>query len=106
MFKMYFKIDNKKLNADGVGTKTAELNSLIRGIDSYQIDSVLTDADGNVEHKISTTDFGDESYLISLLEEVPWFMKYVLVWNTNDNGLESNMIDVEREMGLKCSYAV
>ena len=33
------------------------------------------------------------------------FMKYVLEWNTDDNGLFSNMIDVEREMGVDCAYA-
>lgn len=105
MFKMYFKIDNNKLNADGLSSKTSELKSIINTIDSYRIDEISVDENGNVEHSLSTTNFGDESYLISLLEEIPWFMKYVLVWNTNDNGLESNMIDVEREMGLKCSYA-
>lgn len=105
MFKMYFKIDNNRLNADGMGSKIAELDSIIKEIDSYHIDNVSTDAEGNMEHSLSTTNFGDESYLITLLEEIPWFMKYVLVWNTNDNGLESNMIEVEREMGLKCSYA-
>ena len=44
--------------------------------------------------------------MISQLEDMPWFMKYVTEWKTDDNGLKSDMIDVEREMGLKCAYAV
>ena len=105
MFKMYIKIDSNRLSADGVGSKIAELNSAINEISSYKIENISKDKNGNMEQSLSTTNFGDESYLISLLEEMPWFMKYVLVWNVNDNGLESNMIDVEREMGLQCSYA-
>lgn len=106
MFRMYIKLNDNQMNKDGVGTRTKELTELILGIESYKIDSIKIDSDGNTEHLISTTKFGDESYLISLLEEIPWFMKYVLTWHTNDNGLESDMIDVEREMGLQCSYAV
>ena len=105
MFKMYFKIDANKLYADGEDSKLTELNAAIQEVDSYKVENISKDKNGNIEHLLSTTNFGDESYLISLLEEMPWFMKYVLVWNVNDNGLESNMIDVEREMGLNCSYA-
>ena len=104
MFKMYIKLNNQKLIADGIGSKNNELSEIVKGIDSYKIDKVETDSEGNTEHLFSTTKFGDESYLISILEETPWFMKYVLIWNIDDNGLLSNMIDVEREMGLDCSY--
>ena len=105
MFKMYIKMNNAKLTADGLSSKDKELTEIIDNIDSYRIDSISQDVDGNTEHTISTTKFGDESYLISILEETPWFMKYVLSWNTEDNGMFSNMIDVEREMGVRCSYA-
>lgn len=105
MFKMYIKLNNVKLAADGMDSKVKELTDIVRNIDSYRIDSVSEDIDGNIEHTISTTKFGDESYLISILEETPWFMKYVLTWNTDDNGMFSNMIDVERELGVRCSYA-
>lgn len=105
MFRMYIKLNEKQLLVDGMGSKSSELSKIVKNIDSYTIDKVVKDVDGNTEHEFSTTQFGDESYLISLLEETPWFMKYVLVWNTNDNGYFSDMIAVEREMGLKCSYA-
>ena len=105
MFKMYIKMNNSKLNADGLESNMAVLMDIIRNIDSYSIDSSTTDTDGNTEHFISTNKFGDESYLISLLEDTPWFMKYVMIWNTDDNGMFSDMIDVEREMGAMCSYA-
>ena len=105
MFKMYIKLDNARLVADGLDSKSDELTNIVRTIDSYAVDSATKDSDGNTTHEFSTSNFGDESYLITLLEETPWFMKYVLVWNTNDNGYFSDMIEVEREMGLKCSYA-
>ncbi len=105
MFKMYIKLNNAKLSADGLGSRDKELTDIVKDIDSYRIEKVSTDIDGNTEHTLSTTKFGDESYLISILEETPWFMKYVLIWNTEDNGMFSNMIDVEREMGVRCSYA-
>lgn len=105
MHTMYIKLDNSKLVADGIGLKSDDLFNIVKTIDSYRIDKSQIDFDGNAEHQFSTTKFGDESYLISLLEEIPWFMKYVLVWRTDDNGLISDMIAVEREMGLKCSYA-
>ena len=105
MFSMYIKINNSKLISDGLGSKRDALSNIIDDIESYNIDSISEDEEGNVIHSISTNSFGDESYLISLLEEIPWFMKYVMVWDTYDNGLYSDMIDVEREMGVKCSYA-
>ena len=105
MFKMYIKMDNARLAADGLDSKRDELTDMIKDIDSYRIESCSTDEDGNTEHSLSTAKFGDESYLISLLEETPWFMKYVKTWNTDDNGLFSDMIEVERDMGVKCSYA-
>lgn len=105
MFTMTIKLNNSKLLSDGIGLKTSELFEIVNSIDSYKIEESIEDDDGNIEYRFYTTKFGDESYLISLLEETSWFMKYVLIWNTNDNGLVSDMIDVEREMGLKCSYA-
>lgn len=105
MFKMYIKLNNSKLIADGFTSKSDELNNIVRSIDGYTVNSTTKDAEGNTEHEFSTSNFGDESYLITLLEETPWFMKYVLAWNTYDNGYFSDMIEVEREMGMKCSYA-
>lgn len=105
MFKMYIKLDNARLMADGLTSKSDELTSIIKDIDSYSIDSISVDTDGNSEHNVSTTENGDESYLITILEETPWFMKYVKEWKTDDNGFHSNMIEVERKLGEKCSYA-
>ena len=45
-----------------------------------------------------TDDFGDESFLISLMEDMPWFLKYVKFWETDDNGKMSDMIAVERDI--------
>ncbi len=100
MFKMYVKLDNSRLKADGLMSKNDELIEIVRSVDSYAVDHTTKDADGNTEHEFSTSSFGDESYLITLLEETPWFMKYVLSWTTDDNGYLSDMIEVEREMGL------
>ncbi len=105
MFSMYIKMNTVKLITDGIGSKRDALNDIIKSIDSYNIDSVHLDEEGNTIHKISTESFGDESFLISQLEETPWFMKYVMVWNIDDNGLYSDMIDVERDIGVRCSYA-
>ena len=105
MFKMYIKLDNSRLIADGFGSKAEELTDIIKDIDSYTIESFSVDTDGNTEHSLSTTENGDESFLITILEETPWFMKYVKEWNTDDNGFHSNMIEVERKLGERCSYA-
>ena len=105
MFKMYIKLDNARIMADGLTSKSDELTSIIKDIDSYSIDSISVDTDGNSEHNVSTIENGDESYLITILEETPWFMKYVKEWTTDDNGFHSNMIEVERKLGEKCSYA-
>lgn len=104
MYKMYFKLAINKINSDSGASKIDELNALIEGIDSYKIEAITVDKDGNTEHYLSTSCFGDESFLISLLEDIPWFMKYVLIWYTDDDGLKSDMIEVERQMGVQCSY--
>ena len=104
MFKMYIKLDNSSLMADGFSSKSDELTNIVKTIDGYAIGNITKDADGNTEHEFLTTNFSNESYLITLLEGTPWFMKYVLAWSTNDNGYFCDMIEVEREMGLKCSY--
>ena len=93
------------MEKDGLNDKYAELESAIKGIESYIIESSIKDNDGNLVQSLSTQNFGDESFLISLMEDMPWFLKYVKSWETDDNGKRSNMIDVERDMGIKCSYA-
>ena len=93
------------MEKDGLNDKYAELESAIKEIESYIIESSIKDNDGNLVQSLSTQNFGDESFLISLMEDMPWFLKYVKSWETDDNGKRSNMIDVERDMGIKCSYA-
>ena len=105
MFRMFFIINTNKMQQDGLDDKYEELEAAVKGIDSYSIDLSKKDEEGNLLQELSTTKFGDESFLISLLEDMLWFMKYVIRWETDDNGLKSNMIDVEREMGFECSYA-
>lgn len=105
MFRMLFSINTNKMVQDGLGDKYEELETAVKSIDSYIVETNKKDEDGNLLQELSTSKFGDESFLISLLEDMPWFMKYVTRWETDDNGLRSNMIDVEREMGFECSYA-
>ncbi len=105
MFKMTYCININLMEKDGLNDKYAELESAIKGIESYIIESSIKDNDGNLVQSLSTQNFGDESFLISLMEDMPWFLKYVKSWETDDNGKRSNMIDVERDMGIKCSYA-
>ena len=105
MFKMTYCININLMEKDGLNDKYAELESAIKGIESYIIESSFKDNDGNLVQSLSTQNFGDESFLISLMEDMPWFLKYVKFWETDDNGKRSNMIDVERDMGIKCSYA-
>lgn len=105
MFKMYIKINTSQMNKDGIGASVSELDNLITTFRSYRVIQDSVDSRGNVEKILETSKFGDESYLITKLENMPWFMKYVLSWNTDDNGMVSDMIDVEREMGQMCSYA-
>lgn len=106
MFKMTYCIDTNLMEKDGLYSKYAELESAIKEIDSYVVESSITDNEGNLVQTVSTQNFGDESFLISLLEDMPWFLKYVKSWETDDNGKRSDMIDVERDMGVRCSYAV
>ena len=105
MFKMTYCININLMEKDGLNDKYAELESAIKEIESYIIESSIKDNDGNLVQSLSTQNFGDESFLISLMEDMPWFLKYVKSWETDDNGKRSNMIDVERDMGIKCSYA-
>ena len=105
MFKMTYCININLMEKDGLNDKYTELESAIKGIESYIIESSIKDNDGNLVQSLSTQNFGDESFLISLMEDMPWFLKYVKSWETDDNGKRSNMIDVERDMGIKCSYA-
>lgn len=105
MYTMYIKINNKEINKDGIKHDFPDLKSIVLGIEGYNVDRVSIGMDGNTEYVFSTKQFGVESYLISILEEIPYFLKYVIEWNTDDDGLVSNMIDVEREMGVQCAYA-
>lgn len=100
MFEMSFEFSVKDLD----DVKISEIKNIIKDIESYTINNPII-MDEKIVYQLSTTNFGDESYLISLLEDIPWFMKYVKAWLVNDNGLLSDMIVVEREMGQKCSYA-
>ncbi|MBR1914288.1 MAG: hypothetical protein IJ827_05650 [Lachnospiraceae bacterium] len=106
MFKMTYCINTNLMEKDGMNEKFEELESAIKGIDSYIIESSIRDKEGNLVQSLYTQNFGDESFLISLLEDMPWFLKYVKSWETDDNGKKSDMIDVERDMGVRCSYAV
>ncbi len=69
MFKMYIKINTLKLISDGLKSSNDILLNIIKSIDSYNIVHLTTDITGNTEYCISTNKFGDESYLISLLED-------------------------------------
>jgi transcriptional regulator of NAD metabolism len=52
---MYIKLNNAKLAEDGMDSKVKELTDIVKNIDSYKIDNVSQDMDGNIEHTISTT---------------------------------------------------
>ena len=105
MFKMTYCINLSLMEKDGLRDKCAELEAAIKGIDSYTVEFSDRDNEGNLVQILSTADFGDESFLISLMEDMPWFLKYVKSWETDDNGKRSDMIAVERDMGVRCSYA-
>ena len=98
MFKMTYCINIGLMEKDGLGDKYAELEAAIKGIDSYTVESSVRDNEGNLIQTLLTDDFGDESFLISLMEDMPWFLKYVKSWETDDNGKMSDMIAVERDM--------
>lgn len=95
---MTYCINLSLMEKDGLEDKYAELEAAIKGIDSYTFESSVKDDKGNLVQTVSTNDFGDESFLISLMEDIPWFLKYVKSWETNDNGKMSDMIAVERDM--------
>ena len=39
-----------------------------------------------------------------LLEDKPWFMKYVASWKIDDGNLKDDVIEGMRAVGIQCSY--
>lgn len=99
MFKMYFEIDEKRMQKNGINVekKWLELEQIIAEVEDI---SILK------RGYISASSWGLISWVTELLEELPWFMKYVSCWETIDAGGIDNVIEGYRDNGVKCCYDI
>ena len=51
-----------------------------------------------------TESSGIRSWFMHLLEDKPWFMKYVASWKIDDGNLKDDVIEGMRAAGIQCSY--
>lgn len=97
MFKMIIKLDEKRMEKDGlnVAEKWAEIDEMLLDLPKMK----------QPERGLFITESsGIRSWFMSLLRDIPWFMKYVSVWKIDDTHVKDDVIQGLREFGLRCCY--
>ncbi len=83
---LHIALDEERLKKDGYNPEDmwTEFNNIITGISElHQPRRGL----------IVTSDSGARSWLTEILEDTPWFMKYVSKWEIDDPTLKENVIE-------------
>lgn len=97
-FKMIIDLDVERMKSDGIDLEACcqELQGFLDKVPEMK----------EIEMGVFVTDdFGVRSYLMDFLEDCEWFMKYVSKWLWVDsNGETCDVIEENREMGIRCSY--
>lgn len=96
-FRMLIALDEERMERDGlnVSEKWAEIDKLLVDLPEMK----------QPERGVFTTDdFGIRSWFMELLEETPWFMKYVANWKIDDGNLKDDVMEGLRDAGIPCSY--
>ncbi len=97
MFKLYIGLDEERMERDGLDVEEAwnKIDEMV-----IETDEITTISRGEYE----TYEHGTRSFLMMLLREEDWFMKYVNKFITENSSRTEDVIAVYREMGLKISY--
>ncbi len=97
MFKLYIGLDEERMERDGLDVEEAwnKIDEMV-----IETDEITTISKGEYE----TYDFGIRSYLISLLDDTEWFMKYVNKYIMSDSSRSDDIIESYKEMGIKINY--
>ena len=98
MLKMIIKLDEKRMLKDGVDVSYcwAKIEQTANDIEEIVL----------IEKGVFVTeDSGARCWFMELLEDIPWFMKYVACWEIDDGNLKDDVIEGLRDLGVMCSYA-
>ncbi len=97
MFKLYIGLDEERMERDGLDVEEAwnEIDEMV-----VETDEITTISRGEYE----TYDNGIRNYLVMLLTDSAWFMKYVNKFLLSDSSRTDDVIEACREMGIKISY--
>ncbi len=97
MFKLYIGLDEERMERDGLDVDAAweQINDMIE--ETGDIDTISKGV-------YDTESSGARSYLMMLMRDEAWFMKYVNKWIIDDPSRRENAIAVYRDMGMRCSY--
>lgn len=104
-YKSIIEVDTAKMRRDGldVDALIRNLEHEILEIESYSLDSHFDEESYHL--CIGTDIWGHSVVALNAFVYAPWFMKYVIKWDVNDNGMHSDGIETQRELGKRCSYA-
>ena len=97
MFKMTFKLDEKRMERDGLDVEEAW----------KQIDDMLVetgDIHMNEKGIVIGDNYGAMLFFEDFLDDCEWFLKYVCVWIIDYGSIHEDYIKSTREMGVRCCY--
>ena len=97
MFKMTFKLDEERMERDGLDVEDAW----------KQIDEMLVEiGDIHMDEKgiVVADDNGTLMFFEYHLDKCEWFLKYVCEWFIQIGDLIEDYIKSSREMGIRCCY--
>ena len=97
MFKMTFKLDEERMERDGLDVEDAW----------KQIDEMLVKTgDIHMDEKgvVIADNFGSHLFFERMLKQCTWFMKYVSIWTAKVSKMNVNYISELNEMGIRCCY--
>lgn len=94
---MCIELDEARMERDGLDVAAAW----------EQIQEMLKET-GDIEMvskgEMITLDHGSRCFMMDLLEDTEWFMKYVNKYITEDPDRVDDVIESYKEMGIKCNY--
>ena len=96
-FRMLITLDEERMVRDGlnVSEKWAEIDEMLIDLPKMK----------QPERGVFVTESsGIRSWFMHLLEDKPWFMKYVASWKIDDGNLKDDVIEGMRAAGIQCSY--
>ena len=93
-FHMHIALDEERMAQDGLDPeeKWIELRTILA-----DIEGICMAHEGFVVSETS----GARSWFYEILEETPWFMRYVTRWEIDDPTVKDDVIETLREMGVK-----